>query len=384
MKLAILGTRGIPARYGGFETFAEEIASRLATHGVDVTVFCPSKDARKDEVYRGVRLAFVKYPAESKFSEVLWDVKCFWAARRGFDVVYMLGVGASFGAWIPRLAGAKVWINSDGLEWKRTKWSPAQRLYLAVAEALGLALASRIIADSPAIKDYLRARYIRVKRVSTIAYGAEIPTRPPDQSVLGEWGLNPYRYSLVVCRLEPENHVLEVVVGYQRANSTIPLIILGDIRNPNAYVKRLLAHASDHVRFIGTIYDKERLQALRYYSSAYIHGHSVGGTNPSLLEAMACSNLVVAHDNAFNRCVLQDAGLFFRDPESLASALQELESNTSQIQILRDRARNIISSHYHWDQIADEYLHLLRSETGSEMQISTIQEGPLEPVNYQR
>src|SRR5579871_3054462 len=119
MKLAILGTRGIPARYGGFETFAEQLSTRLAGEGIEVTVFCPSTIERPDEEYVGVNLHYVISPTAGSFTEILWDVKCFWDARRGFDVVYMLGVGATFAAWIPRLSGTSVWINPDGLEWKR-------------------------------------------------------------------------------------------------------------------------------------------------------------------------------------------------------------------------------------------------------------------------
>jgi glycosyltransferase involved in cell wall biosynthesis len=370
LKLAILGTRGIPAQYGGFETFAEEIAVRLTSRGVDVTVFCPSRTAKPDDRYRGVTLRYVKYPPESGFSEVLWDCKCFWAARHGFDVVYMLGVGASFAAWIPRLSGTKVWINSDGLEWKRTKWNPAQRLYLALAETLGVILASRIIADSPAIDDYLRSRYMGYKQISTIAYGAEVPIVRPDHGVLAEWGLAPYRYSLVVCRLEPENHVLEIVEGFEMASTSYPLVVLGDVRTPNRYVRRLLTHASDHVRFIGTVYDKRKLEALRYYSWAYFHGHSVGGTNPSLLEAMACSNLVVAHDNAFNRSVLDDAGLYFSDSDDLASLLIDLEASGRDTTALRAGANAIIEGRFQWGQIADEYLQLLREEKRTRSGIS--------------
>src|SRR5579863_81461 len=130
MKLAILGSRGIPARYGGFETFAEQIASRLAAAGVNVTVFCPSDARRPDSTYQGVTLRYIRQTPLGPFAELAWDLRCLWAARTGFDIVYMLGVGAGPAMWIPRVFGSTVWVNSDGLEWKRSKWGRAQRQYL--------------------------------------------------------------------------------------------------------------------------------------------------------------------------------------------------------------------------------------------------------------
>ncbi len=222
LKLAILGTRGIPAHYGGFETFAEELAVRLVSRGASVTVFCPAHSPKDDETYRGVTLRFVTVPALGKYSEMFWDAICFCKAGRQFDVVYMLGLGGAFAAWVPALFGATVWINTDGIEWKRTKFTRPQRAYLAFAEALSVLLATRIIADSAAIAAYLRKRYPNLKRVSTIAYGAEFPNVEPDKELIEEWDLLPDGYYIVVCRLEPENHVLEIVEGFERSNSTLP------------------------------------------------------------------------------------------------------------------------------------------------------------------
>jgi glycosyltransferase involved in cell wall biosynthesis len=359
MKVAILGTRGIPAQYGGFETFAEQLATRLVMMGIDVTVFCPADSPRPETIYRGVTLRYVRSRRLKQFSEVVWDVVCFWAARRGFDVVYMLGVGAGFAAWIPRIFGTVVWINSDGIEWKRSKWSFPQRAYLALAEGLSVLFASRIIADSAAIATYLRARYRGLRRISTVAYGADLPTEQPDKTLIEEWDLQPGEYYLIVCRLEPENHVLEIIEGFMRANSSLPIVILGGITNPNNYVRRLLSYQSNQVRFVGTVYEPEKLAALRIYARAYMHGHSVGGTNPSLLEAMACANLVIAHDNPFNREVLGDSGLYFITPDELALIVNAVEGNLVDAELRRQGAEDIIASRYLWDQIADAYFDLL-------------------------
>jgi glycosyltransferase involved in cell wall biosynthesis len=359
IKLAILGTRGIPARYGGFETFAEKLATRLANLGVDVTVFCPTPAVRNDDAFRGVILKFVTFPKLGKYSEMFWDARCYCIARQHFDVVYMLGLGGAFTAWVPRVFGKTVWVNTDGVEWKRAKFTWPQRAYLVLAEALSVLFASRIIADSGAIAAYLRNRYPGLERVSTIPYGADIPIQTPDSKLIDEWGLKPDGYYIVVCRLEPENHVLEIVRGFERSDSSLPLIILGNIQSPNQYVQSLLVHRSERIKFLGTTYDSSRLAALRFFARGYIHGHSVGGTNPSLLEAMACSNLVIAHDNPFNREVLGEFGVFFRTSIQLASAVNavdvgEIDKNAYSSGVLRR-----IEEHYQWSQIADSYMRLL-------------------------
>jgi len=278
----------------------------------------------------------------------------------------MLGVGAGFAGWIPRIFGTVVWINSDGIEWKRSKWSFPQRAYLALAEGLSVLFASRIIADSAAIAAYLRARYRRLRRISTVAYGADLPTEQPNKTLIEEWDLQPGEYYLIVCRLEPENHVLEIIEGFIRANSSLPIVILGGITNPNNYVRKLLSYQSNQVRFVGTVYEPEKLAALRIYARAYMHGHSVGGTNPSLLEAMACANLVIAHDNPFNREVLGDSGLYFMTPEELALIVNAVEGNLVDAEIRRQRAEDIIASRYLWDQIVDAYFDLLNESVSAD------------------
>jgi glycosyltransferase involved in cell wall biosynthesis len=360
MKLAILGTRGIPARYGGFETFAQELSIRLVAKGVDVTVYCPASSTKPDEEYRGVRLKYVKLPRLGPFDQMFWDAECFCHSAGHFDVVYMLGMGGAFAAWVPRMWGSRVWINTDGVEWRRTKWNLIQRSYVMLVEALSVLFSSRVIADSRAIEDYLHQRYRGVARVSTISYGAYPVRERPDSSTLRELELVPSEYYAVVCRLEPENNVLEIIEGFEASTSRLPLVIVGDVSRQNSYVRQLLQHETDRVRFVGTIYDHARLVALRYHSRAYFHGHSVGGTNPSLLEAMACSNLVIAHDNPFNREVLSDAGLYFRSPQDLGSVIASIERAEIDESTLKRKAFERIICHYRWETIAEAYLQLLK------------------------
>lgn len=359
-KIAILGTRGIPAHYGGFETFAERLATRLAARGVDVTVFCPTPSPKDNERFHGVTLKFVRFPELGKYSEMVWDGRCFCEARRGYDVVYMLGLGGAYAAWVPRFFGAEVWVNTDGVEWKRTKFNWPQRAYLAIAEALSVLFATRVIADSGAIAAYLRRRYPGLKRVSTIAYGADIPSERPHETLIEEWGLEPDGYYIIVCRLEPENHVAEAIEGFLQSASPLPLIILGNIDNPNPYVQTLLARRGDRIRFLGTVYNREKLTALRFYSRAYVHGHSVGGTNPSLLEAMACSNMVIAHDNPFNREVIGECGVFFSTREDVAAAVNAIDKGQIDGTTIKRKARDRIRDRYGWDEVADSYFTLLQ------------------------
>jgi len=275
----------------------------------------------------------------------------------------MLGLGGAFAAWVPRMFGTAVWVNTDGIEWKRSKFTWPQRAYLALAEGLSVLFASRILADSTAIAEYLRRRYPGLTKVSTIAYGANIPTAIPDPSLVDEWQLKPNAYYLVVCRLEPENHVLEIVEGFEKSHCSAPLVILGDIENPNPYVQRLLENGSRRIRFVGTVYDKDRLAALRFHSRAYIHGHSVGGTNPSLLEAMSCSNLVIAHDNPFNREVLGPHGLYFITTSELSSHIDDIEAERIEVEARRIALTDRIRERYRWDHIADAYENLLKDDS---------------------
>ena len=186
--------------------------------------------------------------------------------------MYMLGLGGAFATWIPRLFGSSVWVNPDGIEWKRTKFTWPQRTYLALAEAMSVAFASGIVADADAIQSYLRTRYPSLRRVTTIAYGAELPAAAPEAALIRELGLEENRYYLIVCRLEPENLVLELIEGFERSQSLLPLIVVGGIENPNSYVRRLLEHQSERVRFLGTVYERDTLTAIRTFARGYLHG----------------------------------------------------------------------------------------------------------------
>ena len=364
MKMAILGTRGIPARYGGFETFAEEVSSRLVERGVDVTVYCEAMDRRKIASYKKIKLKYVPSFSAGPLTTILFDLRCLWHARRSFDVVYMLGYGAALFCFIPRLWGKQVWINMDGIEWARAKWNWLAKIWFKLMEAIAMWTANRIIADAEGIRRHLESRHRYMPDCSVIPYGAPVFDGPPDPAPLKEWGLDPNGYYLVVCRLEPENHVLEIIEGFSRSSSSSLLVIVGAHLSGTIYVQRLLHINDERLRFIGTVFDQRKLQALRCHARVYFHGHSVGGTNPSLLEALGCGNIIIAHDNFFNREVAGDVGLYFKGPGDIPEILAAVDSySPEQQRVKADAARCIIREKYDWDMIAAGYLSLIHEST---------------------
>ena len=362
LRIAILGARGIPASYGGFETFAEQLATRLASRGHQVTVYAECGDQPvADTVYQGVRVRSRRRPRWGAASVLAYDCACLWDARRGYDLVYMLGYGAAWACWWPRVYGVPVWINVDGLDWARSKWGWAARTYLRCMEWVAAKVATRLIADAEAIAHRFRQTYPGGAPSSFIAYGADlVQAGEANPSLLSAWRIEPRRYMLVVARPEPENHVLEIVQGYVQHGGEWPLVVVGDVSGNTPYQRQLKALASEQIRFVGGIYDATQLRSLRVHAACYLHGHSVGGTNPSLLEALACGNWVLAHDNPYNREVARDAAEYFSTPEQLARSLDRVVGEGAVLQFQRARrAREIVATHYTWEGITDAYEALM-------------------------
>lgn len=364
-RIAILGTRGIPARYGGFETFAEQLSMRLVQLGCDVTVYGEAdRPGQSAHMWQGVCVQPVLLPRWGAASAIGYDLRCLWDARRRFDLVYMLGYGAAFACSLPRFYGVPVWINVDGLEWARSKWSWLARRYLRTMEWVASWSATRVIADAEAIAQRFRQLYPRGAPCSYVAYGAPMVFSGEQSSVQGD--VEPEAYFLIVARLEPENHVLEILQGYQlyrQRGGKLPLFIVGDHTRSTSYCKTLRTCLGDGMHFLGAIHDQTRLQALRVGALAYLHGHSVGGTNPSLLEALGCGSVVVAHDNPFNREVLAGNADYFKCPEDIATALDDLERLPKGVlQHRRNAARRTIAERYTWERITLDYQRLLLAD----------------------
>ncbi len=361
-KIAILGSRGIPAQYGGFETFAEKISVLLALQGHDVTVYAESENGITGNPHFGdVKITYIKKPFRGGVGVLLYDVLSIIDARNKFDVVYMLGYGAAWICWLPKLYGARGWINLDGLEWARSKWKRPVKAYLKAMEKVAGWAASLLVADSQAIKaDYIY-RNGRVPCVF-IPYGADLVEVSPEkeQEWINQWHFPPY--ILVVARMEPENHVLEIVSAFSRYKGSCKLVVVGGLDDTNHYHQHIRETADpSNTVLMGPVYDKEALHVLRTHARLYIHGHSVGGTNPSLLEAMAAGNLILAHDNVFNREVLGDAGFYFSGLDDILESVERAEKlSEEQRKHFSEAVVSKIQSCYSWKEIASRYDQLLR------------------------
>lgn len=351
MKIAILGTRGIPNLYGGFEQFAEYIAPALVQRGHEVIVYCSSLHPYKDLTWKGVQLIKKKDP-ENKigtFGQFIYDLNCVLDSRkRQFDIILQLGYTSS-SVWsflFPKKA--VIVTNMDGLEWKRTKYSKPVQSFLKRAEKWAACNSHSLIADSKGIQSYLKEKYN--KSSEFIAYGATL-FEHPDHSYLGSFGLIPYSYNLIIARMEPENNIEVILQGHQEAQIDQKLIIIGNFKNKfGTYLKE--RYENENIRFIGPVYDINILNNLRHFSHLYFHGHSVGGTNPSLLEAMASQALIVAHNNIFNKTVLEQDAFYFSTPADIKEILEKRIEKTTYTSYL-DHNNHKISSLYSWTYITD-------------------------------
>lgn len=358
MRIALIGTRGVPARYGGFETAVEEIGRRLAAAGHEVTVYCRStgdpEQPRED--YLGMRLVVlpaIRARAAETLSHTFLSV--LHLCRRGTDAAFVFN--AANAPLLPVLRAARIPVAThvDGLEWKRAKWSGLGKRYYRVAESLAVRWSDALIADAQGIADYYEREF--GAPTVQIAYGA--PRVDPGVGRLGELGLAPGGYHLVVARFEPENNVLTIVEGYRRSGARLPLVVVGSAPYAQQYTARVHAAADERVRFLGGVWDQELLDQLYAGAFTYLHGHSVGGTNPSLLRAVGAGAPVIAYDVAFNREVVRDAGRYFRGPADLARLLDEAEADPDGT-AERGKASLLEAARYDWDEVAERYAELAR------------------------
>jgi glycosyltransferase involved in cell wall biosynthesis len=354
MKTGIIGTRGVPNQYGGFEQLAQYLSAGLAEKGHDVTVYNPHNHLFKEKYWNGVHIIHCFNP-ENKIGsagQFIYDLNCIRDARkRNFDVLLHLGY-TSDSVWHRRWPKKAVnLVNMDGMEWKRNKYGYLARQFLKRAEALAAKHADILIADSPAMQQYLADQY--GKQAFYIPYGAEI-FEQPDAGQLSLLWLQPRSYYLMIARMEPENNMEMVINGYLKSGAqNFPLVIIGG--TSNRYGSYLVKkYSSKHILFPGAIYDPVLLNNLRYYSSIYFHGHSAGGTNPSLLEAMACGCRIAAHRNIFNQFVLGDDANYFSSVEDVTTILV---STTEENSIRQKTESNLqkIRTNYHPQSIIDSY-----------------------------
>ncbi|MGY1750353.1 DUF1972 domain-containing protein [Modestobacter sp. SYSU DS0511] len=353
LRIALVGTRGVPARYGGFETAVEEVGRRLADAGHDVVVYCrTAADQPRPATHLGMRL--VHLPALRRRSlETL--------SHTGLSVAHLLAhrvdaavvFNAANAPWLPLLRAARIPVAThvDGLEWQRAKWGGVGKRYYRVVEALSVRWSDALIADAQGIADYYRDEFSAP--TEQIAYGAPKLDDPADDKLTAA-GLTAGGFHLVVARFEPENHVDVIVDGYRRSDARLPLVVVGSAPYADDYTRRVHALADDRVRFLGGVWDQELLDQLYRHCATYLHGHSVGGTNPSLLRAIGAGAATIAYDVSFNREVLETSGRYFRTAGDVAAALAESEADVAGTRRRGKRAR-LLAARYDWDHVAAAY-----------------------------
>jgi len=359
-SILILGSRGIPNGHGGFETFAEHLAPFLAKQGWSVSVYCQeiSDGTLHEDIWRGVRRIHIPVLHPGALGTIYFDWKSSLHAVNEKGLKLVLGYSTAIFSTLYRVQKQVNLINMDGIEWQREKWSYFQRAWLYLNERLGCWLGNHLVADHPEIKTHLETR-VSSNKITVIPYGADA-VNSADVWHVQKYGLEQNRYALVIARPEPENSILEIVSAFSERLRGFSLVILGDYTpEQNIYHRRVLAAAGPEVKFLGAIYDSDVVSALRFYGRLYIHGHTVGGTNPSLVEALGAGMPVLAHDNRFNRWVSGEGNRFFDSSKSCAGQLDALLDDETLLDTMRTASKIRFESEFTWDRILGLYEDLL-------------------------
>ncbi|MDE6561728.1 MAG: DUF1972 domain-containing protein [Muribaculaceae bacterium] len=354
-KVAIIGTQGVPAKYGGFESLVENLLGENCPEDVEYTVFCSGKDMPERLThYKGARLEYVPLKANG-IQSVPYDIISMCKVLRGYDVILVLGVsGCLFLPIFHKLNSRKLIINIDGMEYKRNKWNKFVKKILKMSEAMAVKYADVIITDNKAIRDYVAMEYGKKSRL--IAYGGDhvMRTLPEGfaESILEKYGLNKGEYAIAVCRIEPENNCEMVLEAFSKTNKE--LIYIGNWDH-NTYAQELRKRYSgcSNIHMLDAIYDLDVLYALRSNAGIYVHGHSAGGTNPSLVEAMFFGIPILSFDVVFNRATTADEAYYFHDADELLALIGRNDLDGSRLKEIAERL-------YTWKTISAQYAQLYR------------------------
>lgn len=357
--LSILGIRGIPAAHGGFETFAERLALYLLERGWQVTVYCQEqgKGAVYETEWQGVRRIHIPVSGDGAFSTILFDWKSTRHAAKHASQILTLGYNTAMFGLLYRLARVRNVINMDGIEWRRDKWGPLERTWLYLNEWAGAHLGNRLVADHPQISVHLQ-KMVRVEKITMIPYGADEVT-DADSHLLTSYGLEPGGYAIVIARPEPENSILPIVRAFSARQRDCRLVVLGKYSEEIPYHREVQSAAGPEVDFVGAIYDDQIVKALRFHSCLYLHGHTVGGTNPSLVEAMGAGSPILAHDNQYNRWVAGEEQCYFSDEEDCERKLMALLGDEEQLRRMSESVRKRHQQQFTWEQVLQQYEQLL-------------------------
>lgn len=363
MRIAILGTRGIPANYGGFETFAEHLSTRLVARGHQVTVYCRAHYTSPRQIeYQGVRLKVLPTIRHKYFDTIVHAfLSAIHAVPGRYDAALICNAANAPFAPILRLTGTPVVINVDGLEHKRRKWNWIARNYYRLAERLATILPTETVTDARVIQEYYRARH--GAESTMIAYGAEVERRP--DPMVRRWRVEPNRYVLYVSRLEPENNARMVIEAFKRVRTAYKLLIVGDAPYAREYIRDLKERARRDKRivFTGFVFGRD-YRALQQNAYCYIHATEVGGTHPALLEAMGFGNCVLTLAAPENIEAVGDAGIPYSDENDLTEKLQRVLRDGSLVHSYRNRAQARVQEKYDWDYVVDQYEELFAKMAG--------------------
>jgi glycosyltransferase involved in cell wall biosynthesis len=358
LKIAILGTRGVPNHYGGFEQFAEYFSVYLAENEQEVYVYNSHNHPYQEKTFKGVNILH-QYDPEFKIGtagQFIYDLNCILDARkRNFDIILQLGYTSS-SVWYKLLPKKPIIItNMDGLEWKRTKYAKPVQKALQLAEKLAIKSSDYLISDSIGIQKYILEKY---NKASTyIAYGAHQFSNP-NISILDNYEVEVGNYNLIIARLEPENNIETILDGIVLSEQKMPILVIGNHETKfGNYLKEQFQNNAN-IKFIGAVYNQEHLDNLRWFSNFYFHGHSVGGTNPSLLEAMASKAFILAHNNDFNKAILCENAYYFSNAEEVKNLTLKIKKNDN-LHLIQNNF-NAIESEFNWDKINGKYLQLFK------------------------
>jgi glycosyltransferase involved in cell wall biosynthesis len=356
----ILGTHGVPANYGGFETAAENVAKFLVRRDWRVIVYCQIEGTGPivEDTWNGVERVLIPVLRDGWLGTSWFDLVSIRHAAKHRDVCLTFGYNTAIFNVIQRAKAVPNVINMDGIEWSRARWGFTRQVILYANERIACVVGNELIADHPEINSYL-CKKASARKITTITYGADAVSSPP-ADVPESHGLTPGKYLTLIARPIPENSILEIIRGFCRRERLTDLVVLGEYRpEQDRYHSEVMAAGNDRVHFLGGIYEPSKVQALRYHGLGYIHGHTVGGTNPSLVEAMAAGNPILAHDNPYNRWVAQEAALYFRTAEDVDEALTRLESEPGLAERLSAAARMRHASEFTWEYVGGQYEELL-------------------------
>ncbi|MFZ3153179.1 DUF1972 domain-containing protein [Pseudomonas sp.] len=359
-RISILGIRGIPAKHGGFETFAEKLSLFLVAKGWQVTVYCQENGEgdRWESNWQGVRRIHIPVSRDGAAGTVIFDLKATRHALSQQGLFLTLGYNTAIFNLMQRIKGQTNVINMDGIEWRRDKWGFIAKTWFWLNERAGCWVGNHLVADHPKIKEHLATR-VSADKITMIPYGGD-QVESADIDLLTPYGIEPHQYSIIIARPEPENSFLEMVRAFSKTRRNHKLVVLGNFTpQSNSFHRQVMEAASDEVIFPGAIYEASIVQALRFFSRFYLHGHRVGGTNPSLVEGLGAGCAVIAHDNHFNRWVAGPGAAYFKDESACAAAFDSLLADDAAMARMKAASLARFHERFTWPQVLREYEELL-------------------------